>query len=106
MAVRDALRAVLGAAVTGWLTVAAAQAQTPADTGYTLIRTGRMFDAESGTFVAGRDVLVHDQRIDSVGVGLRAPAGARVIDLRRYTVLPGLIEAHMHMMYLENPAGT
>jgi len=103
---RHALRVALGIAAAGWLAAAGARAQTPADTGYTLIRTGRLFDAEAGTFVSGRDVLVHNQRIDSVAVGLRAPAGARVIDLRRYTVLPGLIDAHVHLMYRESPNGT
>ena len=28
-----------------------------------------------------------------------------MIDLRRYTVLPGLIDAHVHLLYLENPSG-
>ena len=81
------------------------EAQTARDTGTTVIRAGRVFDSESGTLLPARDIVVRDGRIQSVGAEAAAPAGARVIDLRRYTVLPGLIDAHVHLLYLENPRG-
>lgn len=71
----------------------------------TLIRAGRVFDSENGVFLPARDILVRGNLIESVGENLPAPAGAQVIDLRRYTVLPGLIDAHTHLLYLENPKG-
>jgi imidazolonepropionase-like amidohydrolase len=80
-------------------------AQTPSDTGTTLIHAGRLFDSESGRFLTNRDILIHNDRITAVGENLTAPAGARVVDLRKYTVLPGLIDAHTHLLYLEDPAG-
>jgi imidazolonepropionase-like amidohydrolase len=80
-------------------------AQTPRDTGTTIVRAGRLFDSERGTFASNVDIRVRGNRIDSVGPGLSIPTGARVIDLRRYTVLPGLIDAHVHLLYLENPSG-
>jgi imidazolonepropionase-like amidohydrolase len=40
-----------------------------------------------------------------VGATVTAPAGARVVDLSRYTVLPGLIDAHTHLLNLEHPKG-
>lgn len=45
-------------------------------------------------------VVLKGDRIESVTTEAKsAPAGARVIDLRRYTGLPGLIDAHTHMTY-------
>jgi imidazolonepropionase-like amidohydrolase len=97
---------IVRAVVTATLSLASvAAAQTPRDTGTTIIRAGRLFDSEKGTFASNIDVRVRNNRVDSVGPNLSVPAGARVIDLRRYTVLPGLIDAHVHLLYLENPAG-
>jgi imidazolonepropionase-like amidohydrolase len=41
--------------------------------------------------------------VAEVGPDLSAPEGARVIDLQAYTVLPGLIDSHTHLLYLEDP---
>jgi imidazolonepropionase-like amidohydrolase len=71
----------------------------------TVIRAGRVFDSENGVFLPARDIIVKGNLIESVGENLTVPAGARVIDLRRYTILPGLIDAHTHLLYLENPKG-
>ena len=50
-------------------------------------------------------IVVEGDRIKSVGSGDRAvPAGADVIDLRKYTAIPGLIDAHTHMTYFWDPA--
>ena len=99
-------RAVAAAVVGATVMIApVGGAQTPRDTGTTIIRAGRLFDSEKGTFATNVDVRVRNNRVDSVGPNLSVPAGARVIDLRRYTVLPGLIDAHVHLLYLENPAG-
>ncbi|MFC1662451.1 amidohydrolase family protein, partial [Gemmatimonadota bacterium] len=38
------------------------------------------------------------------GPELSPPEGAQVMDLRQYTVLPGLIDAHVHLLYLEDPS--
>ena len=80
-------------------------AQTPRDSGVTVIRAGRVFDSETGTFLPARDIVVRNGVIASVGSGAAPPAGARVVDLSRYTVLPGLIDAHTHLLYLESVAG-
>lgn len=81
-----------------------AAAQTPPDTGVTFIRAGRVFDSERGTFTGPRDIVVRGGRITAVAERAEVPRGARVVDLRRYTVLPGLIDAHTHLLYLEHPA--
>lgn len=82
-----------------------AGAQTPIDTGVTLIHAGRVFDSERGVFTAARDILVRRGVIDTIAERLPAPAGARVVDLSRFSVLPGLIDSHTHLLYLESPAG-
>ena len=86
-------------------TATIAGAQTPIDTGVTLIHAGRVFDSERGTFLPRRDILVRRGVIDTIGERLSAPAGARVVDLSRFSVLPGLIDSHTHLLYLESPAG-
>ena len=80
-------------------------AQTPIDTGITLIHAGRVFDSEHAVFLSARDILVRHGTIDSVAEHIAAPAGAKVVDLSRYSVLPGLIDSHTHLLYLENPSG-
>jgi imidazolonepropionase-like amidohydrolase len=78
-------------------------AQTPRDTGTVVIRAGRLFDSEHGAFVTNQQILVEKGTIKAVGATVDAPAGTRVIDLSNFTVLPGLIDAHTHLLYLESP---
>ncbi len=77
-------------------------AQTPRDTVTTVIRAGRMFDSEAGVFLSGREILVRRGRIVQVAEKVDHPAGARVVDLTKYTVLPGLIDAHTHLLVLQS----
>jgi imidazolonepropionase-like amidohydrolase len=64
-----------------------------------------VFDSEKGVLLPARDIVIKNNLIEAVGENLPVPAGARVIDLTRYTVLPGLIDAHTHLLYLEDPSG-
>ena len=79
--------------------------QTPHDTSAAVIRAGRLFDSETGGFLTNREILVRNGRIAAVGEKVDHPAGARQIDLSRYTVMPGLIDAHTHLLYLEGIGG-
>jgi imidazolonepropionase-like amidohydrolase len=65
----------------------------------TAIRLGRLIDAR-GQARQDAVVIVEGDRITKVGTGDAAiPSGATVVDLRRYTGLPGLIDVHTHMTY-------
>ena len=61
------------------------------------IRAGHLFDARSGTMLANQVVLVRGDRIADVGAGLAIPSGAIMIDLSNATVMPGMIDAHVHL---------
>lgn len=80
-------------------------AQTPRDTMASVIRAGRMFDSEAGVFLPNREILVRGGIIVQVAERVDRPAGARVVDLSSYTVMPGLIDAHTHLLYLEQIGG-
>jgi imidazolonepropionase-like amidohydrolase len=64
----------------------------------TAVRAGRLFDPRSGTLRTNQIILIRDDRIVEVGPSVQIPANARTIDLSRATVLPGLIDTHLHVM--------
>src|SRR5204863_3503886 len=61
------------------------------------IRAGRLFDSKSGNILPNQVVLIKGDRITDVGPAVQIPAGARVIDLSASTVMPGMIDAHVHL---------
>ena len=61
------------------------------------IRAGRLFDARSGTIRNNQVVLITGDRITDVGAAVPLPAGTRVLDLNSATVLPGMIDTHVHV---------
>lgn len=71
---------------------------TPAAAERLLLRNARVLDGSGGPARAGLDVLVEAGRIAAVGAALPAPEGAKVLDLGGRTLLPGLIDAHTHLL--------
>jgi imidazolonepropionase-like amidohydrolase len=65
-----------------------------------LLKPARVFDGDSAQLHDGWVVLVRGQKIEAVGSAgsVNAPANARVVDLPELTLLPGLIEAHSHVL--------
>ena len=63
-----------------------------------VVRAGKMFDPRAGSLLTNQVIVVRGDRITDVGPNAPVPAGARVIDLSRATVLPGLIDTHLHVM--------
>ena len=62
-----------------------------------VLKAAHLFDGESGRLTNGGVIVVQGEKILSVGNAQSAPANARVIDLGDATLLPGFIDAHVHL---------
>ena len=83
-----------------WLLVCCAcfgAAQEAPSTQIAVIRAGKLLDVESGRLLTNEMILVRGGRIAAVGERISVPPGATVVDLSRFTVLPGLIDCHTHL---------
>ncbi len=75
-------------------------AQLPASsTRQIAIRCGKLIDGKSENPITNAVILIEGDRITQVGKDIKIPADANVIDLGRFTVIPGLIDVHTHMTY-------
>ena len=63
------------------------------------VRAGALVDVVGGLVLEDQVILIRDERIEQVGPASEVPVpdGASVIDLSSATVLPGLIDAHVHL---------
>lgn len=72
-----------------------------------VLKATRLLDVETGNYVSGAAILVEGERITQVGeaaaVIARAPKGTPVMDLGPATLLPGLIDAHTHLLQNYDP---
>jgi imidazolonepropionase-like amidohydrolase len=62
-----------------------------------VLKAARMFDGRGDSTIPNAVVIVEGGRITAAGSGLAGPAGAAVIDLGDATLLPGFIDAHVHL---------
>lgn len=89
-------RYVYAAAVLIVLSVQGAMAQSAASQPIVL-HAARLLDIKNGRLLKPGEVLVQGERIVEAGTSVKHPAGAEVIDLGDRTLLPGLIDAHIHL---------
>ncbi len=87
-------RAVL---VAGWACAATVAQAAPGAARPLVLRAAHLVDVESGRLVTPGEVLVEGERIAAAGTSVPRPAGAEVVELGDATLLPGLIDAHVHL---------
>jgi imidazolonepropionase-like amidohydrolase len=75
------------------LTVAAAVAQQQP----VVLHAARLLDVEAGKLVTPGEVLVQGERIVEAGASVTHPPGAKTVDLGDRTLMPGLIDVHVHL---------
>ena len=87
----------------GFAAVFALAAATPAaaQDATVVIHTSKLLDGK-GAAMSNADIVVVNGRITRVGPAVAVPRGAREIDLRGRTVLPGLIDVHSHLTWYFN----
>jgi imidazolonepropionase-like amidohydrolase len=81
--------------IVGFLCGAAAFAQTAPR--QIVLHAARVLEVESGRIIAPGEVLVRGDRIVEVGPTVNHPAGSETIDLGDRTLMPGLIDVHVHL---------
>src|ERR1700691_4637343 len=73
-------------------------AQSPPAVAHPIVlHAARLLDVKNGRVVKPGEVLVQGEKIVEAGSAVKHPAGAEVIDLGDRTLLPGLIDAHVHL---------
>jgi imidazolonepropionase-like amidohydrolase len=94
---RKALTAAAAVAcVCGFCTFVAAQDGAPKKT--MALKAARMIAAADDTVVKNGVVIIEGDTIKAAGAGLQIPTNAKVIELGDDTLLPGLIDAHTHLL--------
>jgi imidazolonepropionase-like amidohydrolase len=75
----------------------AADQSQPASAHPIVLHAACLLDVKTGRMIKPGEILVQGERIIEVGSSVKHPAGAEVIDLGDRTLLPGLIDAHIHL---------
>ena len=68
---------------------------------FKIIRCGRLYDGRTEEWKQNQSILTDGPLIAAVGPEVPEPEGAQEIDLRDFQVTPGMIDAHMHMDYID-----
>jgi imidazolonepropionase-like amidohydrolase len=97
---------LLGAVASGCLAVSTSGAQTPpTKVVETYIQAGRLLAVPGEAAQTARTLVIHDGKITSILPGfVNAPAGQTTIDLKAMTVMPGMIDSHVHLLSELSPS--
>jgi imidazolonepropionase-like amidohydrolase len=76
-----------------WTAAIAQQASNPA----IVLHAAHLLEVDTGRVVSPGEILVEGERISAVGSAVAHPSGASIIDLGDTTLLPGLIDVHVHL---------
>ncbi len=68
---------------------------------YKVILCGPLYDGVTAEWKQGWKLLIDGKQIAEIGPQVTVPEHAETIDLTKYQVTPGLIDAHMHMDYYD-----
>lgn len=80
------------------LLAGSAFSQSPAPSPSSIVlHAARLLDVKAGKIVKPGEILIQGDRIVEAGTSVKRPAGAEVIDLGDRTLMPGLIDAHIHL---------
>ena len=91
------IRTFLFAALAVSLPVLPVRVQLNSTSQSVAIKAGKLLDPETGKTTANQIILVEGNRIKEIGGNVAIPAEAKIIDLSKATVLPGLFDAHTHL---------
>jgi imidazolonepropionase-like amidohydrolase len=91
------IRTLLFAALMISFSVFPARAQLNSNSGIVAIKAGKLLDPETGKTTANQIILVEGTKIKEIGGNISIPAEAKIVDLSKATVLPGLFDAHTHL---------
>jgi len=86
------------ALIVALVSCAALAQETPVPTARGIVlHAARLLDVANGRIIAPGEVLVEGERISAAGASVPHPAGAQTIDLGDTTLMPGLIDVHVHL---------
>ena len=97
LGLRLSLRLLLCCACLPGFALAGAQQSANSPAAPIVLHAARLLEVDSGNILRPGEILVEGERIKAVGATVDHPVGAQVIDLGDTTLLPGLIDAHVHL---------
>ena len=66
------------------------------------IRAGSVIDPATGSIAKNQIILIKDQKIAAIGTSVTIPSDAKVVDLSNEWLMPGVMDAHTHITFLEH----
>jgi imidazolonepropionase-like amidohydrolase len=72
-------------------------AQQPSAQASIVLHAARLLEVDTGNLLQPGEVLIEGQRIREIGKSVQHPPSARVLDLGDVTLMPGMIDAHIHL---------